>query len=179
MTTIGERVKTAREKRGMKQAELARKLRCSVNALSMLEHNTISDPRASRIIGIAATLQVSADALSGLSQTCQRRAKTAPRAWESPMPTTRHWISQDLDALSHEVGTRYEIIAGEISVSHQPSWHHQYACCRLIAVLEQWGLASGPGEPAGAPGLIFAADTLTSPTLSGSSCPVRALFRAP
>jgi transcriptional regulator with XRE-family HTH domain len=74
MTTIGERVKAAREKRGMKQAELARKLGCSVNALSMLEHNTISDPRASRIIGIAEALQVSADYLLGLSQTKQEKA---------------------------------------------------------------------------------------------------------
>ena len=68
MKTIGERVKAAREKRGIRQAELARMLGCSVNALSMLEHNTISDPRASRIIGIAEALQVSADYLLGLSQ---------------------------------------------------------------------------------------------------------------
>jgi len=68
MQTIGERVKAAREQRGIKQAELARRLGCSVNALSMLEHNTIGDPRASRIIGIAEALQVSADYLLGLQE---------------------------------------------------------------------------------------------------------------
>jgi transcriptional regulator with XRE-family HTH domain len=74
METIGERVKAAREQRGIKQAELARRLGCSVNALSMLEHNAISDPRASRIIGIAEALQVSADYLLGL----QDRLEAAP-----------------------------------------------------------------------------------------------------
>ena len=34
MSTIGERVKAAREKCGIHQAELARRLGCSVNALS-------------------------------------------------------------------------------------------------------------------------------------------------
>ena len=80
MQTIGERVKAAREKRGVKQAELARKLGCSVNALSMLEHNAISDPRASRIIGIAGALQVSADYLLGLQDDAQITASaTRPR----------------------------------------------------------------------------------------------------
>ena len=77
MQTIGERVKAVREQRGMKQAELARRLGCSVNALSMLEHNTISDPRASRIIGIAEALQVSADYLLGLREDAQTAHSTA------------------------------------------------------------------------------------------------------
>ena len=76
METIGERVKAAREQRGIKQAELARRLGCSVNAISMLEHNTISDPRASRIIGIAEALHVSADFLLGLPA----EAQAAPSA---------------------------------------------------------------------------------------------------
>ena len=79
MTTIGERVKAAREERGMKQAELARRLGCSVNALSMLEHNAISDPRASRIIGIAEALQVSADHLLGLQEDAHEEKHTARR----------------------------------------------------------------------------------------------------
>jgi transcriptional regulator with XRE-family HTH domain len=78
MKTIGERVKAARELRGIKQAELARRLSCSVNALSMLEHNAISDPRASRIIGIAEALQVSADYLLGLQDTVAAGTPTPP-----------------------------------------------------------------------------------------------------
>jgi transcriptional regulator with XRE-family HTH domain len=83
MTTIGERVKTAREQCGIHQAELARRLGCSVNALSMLENNAITDPRASRIIGIAETLGVSADYLLGLQDTAAT-VTTAP-----PPPPTR------------------------------------------------------------------------------------------
>ena len=84
METIGERVKAAREQRGIKQAELARKLGCSVNALSMLEHNTISDPRASRIIGIAEALQVSADYLLGLRDTAEAGMPATPPARPRP-----------------------------------------------------------------------------------------------
>jgi transcriptional regulator with XRE-family HTH domain len=68
MPTIGERVKSAREQCGIHQAELARRLGCSVNALSMLENNAITDPRASRIIGIAEALGVSADYLLGMQE---------------------------------------------------------------------------------------------------------------
>jgi len=92
MQTIGERVKAAREKRGMKQAELARKLSCSVNALSMLEHNAIRDPRASRILGIAEALQVSADYLLGLHEDTQAAPSTTrPRedAHETQPPAKR------------------------------------------------------------------------------------------
>jgi transcriptional regulator with XRE-family HTH domain len=66
--TIGQRVREARERRGMSQAELARQLRASVNAINMLEQNKIHDPRASRIIGVAKVLQVSADYLLGLKE---------------------------------------------------------------------------------------------------------------
>ena len=83
MQTIGARVRAAREQRGMKQAELARRLGCSVNALSMLERDGINDPRASRIIGIAEVLQVSADYLLGLPD---RRADTTPHAQEPVKP---------------------------------------------------------------------------------------------
>lgn len=79
MSTIGERVKTAREQRGIHQAELARRLGCSVNALSMLEKNAITDPRASRIIGIAAALGVSADYLLGLQDTVDAPSTPSPR----------------------------------------------------------------------------------------------------
>jgi transcriptional regulator with XRE-family HTH domain len=79
MTTIGERVKTAREQHGIHQAELARRLGCSVNALSMLEKNAITDPRASRIIGIAEALGVSADYLLGLPEDAHAaRSTTRP-----------------------------------------------------------------------------------------------------
>ena len=67
-STIGQRIRAAREKRGMSQAELARQVGASVNAINMLEQDKIQDPRASRIIGVARVLQVSADYLLGLEE---------------------------------------------------------------------------------------------------------------
>lgn len=64
--TIGQRVRLARERRGMTQAELARRVEASVNAINMLEQGKIWDPRASRIIGIARVLKVRAGYLLGL-----------------------------------------------------------------------------------------------------------------
>ena len=84
MSTIGERVKAAREKCGIHQAELARRLGCSVNALSMLEKNAITDPRASRIIGIAEVLGVSADYLLGLQDTAAIVTTTPPAPVQAP-----------------------------------------------------------------------------------------------
>jgi transcriptional regulator with XRE-family HTH domain len=90
MTTIGERVKTAREQCGIHQAELARRLGCSVNALSMLEKNAITDPRASRIIGIAEALGVSADYLLGLQEDAHATPSTTrPRKEAQPKPPAR------------------------------------------------------------------------------------------
>jgi transcriptional regulator with XRE-family HTH domain len=68
LPTIGQRVRAAREQRGMSQADLARKLEASVNAINMLEQDKIHDPRASRIIGIARVLKVSAGYLLGLEE---------------------------------------------------------------------------------------------------------------
>jgi transcriptional regulator with XRE-family HTH domain len=86
MQTIGERVKAAREQYGIKQAELARRLGCSVNALSMLEKDAITDPRASRIIGIAEALGVSADYLLGLQDTLGTVQPSAPATPKRPRP---------------------------------------------------------------------------------------------
>ena len=46
------------------------------------------------------------------------------------MGTTLRWRSADLDVLPDD-GKRYEIIDGELYVSRQPGYHHQYACTQL------------------------------------------------
>ena len=74
------------------------------------------------------------------------------------MPLITHWTSKDLETLPQLEGVRYEIIDGELYVSTAPSWHHQYAASRLIALLDAWSLSTGLGEVVGAPGLIFAPD---------------------
>ena len=53
------------------------------------------------------------------------------------MSTTRRWTSADL-ALLPDDGKHYEIIDGELYVSRQPHWHHQYTCGRIFSVLDVW-----------------------------------------
>ena len=72
------------------------------------------------------------------------------------------WTSADL-ALFPDNGLRYEIIEGELFVSKQPNWHHQYTCTRLITVLETWNMQTGLGQTNLAPGLIFADDDDVAP----------------
>ncbi len=74
------------------------------------------------------------------------------------MSVQRRYTSRDLELLPHVEGTRYEIIDGELHVSSQPSWNHQRTCGQIWRALENWNDATGLGEAAEAPGLIFAED---------------------
>jgi transcriptional regulator with XRE-family HTH domain len=62
---IGARIRKARVKYGMSQAELARRIKISLNAMNKIELGETPDPRASRIKAIADVLRVSADYLLG------------------------------------------------------------------------------------------------------------------
>ncbi len=64
------------------------------------------------------------------------------------------WTSADLELLPDD-GKRYEIIDGELYVSKQPHWHHQFACTRLLRFLDEWNDQTGAGVANMAPGLIF------------------------
>jgi Uma2 family endonuclease len=55
------------------------------------------------------------------------------------------------------------VIEGDLYVSCQPSFYHQFTCGRLTAVLDEWNLRTGIGVVAGAPGLIFAEDDAVAP----------------
>ena len=81
------------------------------------------------------------------------------------MPTTKHWTSKDLKTLPSTEGTRYEIIAGDLFVSTQPHWHHQYTCGRLFRALDTWSDTHPIGYAILAPGLIFADDDDVAPDL--------------
>lgn len=78
------------------------------------------------------------------------------------MVTTLRWTSADLEVLPND-GKRYEIIDGELYVSRQPHWHHQYTCGRLFAVLDAWSQHTQAGRPNLAPGVIFAEDDDVAP----------------
>ena len=79
------------------------------------------------------------------------------------MSTVRRYTSADLERLPDVEGVRYEIIDGELHVSKQPSWHHQYATNRVGVALDVWSEATGHGVTLPAPGVIFAADDDVAP----------------
>ena len=60
--TLGDRIRHARERVGLSQIELARRIGLSKNAMNSIEAGD-ADPRASRIVAIAQELGVSTDAL--------------------------------------------------------------------------------------------------------------------
>src|SRR5262245_8480034 len=79
------------------------------------------------------------------------------------MSKSLRYTSSDLEGLPDIDGTRYEIIDGELFVSKQPQWEHQYACLRLSVALEAWNDRTQAGVTNYAPGLIFAPDDDVAP----------------
>ncbi len=72
------------------------------------------------------------------------------------------FTSADL-ALMPDDGKRYEIIGGELYVSRQPGYEHQYTCNRLGRLLDEWNDQNNIGVVLSAPGLIFAEDDDVAP----------------
>ncbi|MBM3223566.1 MAG: helix-turn-helix transcriptional regulator [Candidatus Tectomicrobia bacterium] len=84
--TLGSRIREARERYGMSQAELARRIGISGTALNQIESGKTPDPGVSRIIGIARVLGVSMDDLVGLHEDTQAAPSTT-RPREEPQDT--------------------------------------------------------------------------------------------
>ena len=72
------------------------------------------------------------------------------------------FTSSDL-AFMPDDGKRYEIIEGELYVSRQPGYEHQYTCNRLGQFLSEWSDQNGLGVVLPAPGVIFAEDDDVAP----------------
>lgn len=70
-------------------------------------------------------------------------------------PATDLWYTIDDLARMPEDGKLYELIQGEIYVSTQPNWHHQYACTQLLWKLQDWNHKAKLGVANGSPGVIF------------------------
>ncbi|MCC6175166.1 MAG: Uma2 family endonuclease [Chloroflexi bacterium] len=81
------------------------------------------------------------------------------------MSVTRRYTVSDLEQIEAVEGWRYEVIDGELCVSKQPSWHHQYASDEIQFALRAWSRASGLGIPISAPGIIFDAEDAVAPDL--------------
>ena len=74
------------------------------------------------------------------------------------MTVHRRYTSADLDALPDIPGVRYEIIDGELFVSKQPTWPHDFAANQLQIALGSWSNMWGSGYASTTPGLVFADD---------------------
>jgi Uma2 family endonuclease len=72
------------------------------------------------------------------------------------------WTSRDIELLPDN-GKRYEVIDGELYVSKQPHWHHQFVCTQLCGVLQAWNHQTKAGVANFAPGLIFDDDDDVAP----------------
>ncbi|MGH9938606.1 MAG: Uma2 family endonuclease, partial [Blastocatellia bacterium] len=78
------------------------------------------------------------------------------------MHTDSHWTTADLTDFPDN-GFRYEIIGGELFVSKQPHFHHQYTCGQTFNSLQNWSMESKLGQTIFAPGVIFAEDDNVAP----------------
>ena len=74
------------------------------------------------------------------------------------MSISARFTSTDLERLPATEGIRYEIIDGDLFVSKQPHWQHQYASDRIARPLHDWNDRTGLGVAMSAPGLIFTED---------------------
>lgn len=81
------------------------------------------------------------------------------------MTVHRRYTSADLDTLPDIPGVRYEIIDGELYVSKQPTWPHDFAASQLQIALGSWGNPRGAGYSSTTPGLVFADDDDVIPDL--------------
>ena len=80
--------------------------------------------------------------------------------------TQMRWTVRDLDLFPDPVDdTRYEIIGGELHVSHQPHWRHQMTATRIGSAVEQWSRQGGSGYVLEAPGVLFSEDDAVAPDL--------------
>jgi Uma2 family endonuclease len=85
-------------------------------------------------------------------------------AEEQMAQAARRFTSADIELMPDD-GKRYEVIAGKLYVSKQPSWSHQMVCTILTWALHEWSVGTGAGRVNGAPGLIFAEDDDVAPDL--------------
>ncbi len=65
------------------------------------------------------------------------------------------FTSEDLECFPDNDGKRYEIVDGELYVSKPTHYQHQYACGRLVWLLDAWSRRTNTGVAVIAPGVIF------------------------
>jgi Uma2 family endonuclease len=81
------------------------------------------------------------------------------------MSVSRRWTVADLEAMEPKETERYEIIDGELIVTHAPDWRHQFACSELNIALGEWNNRARSGAVMQAPGLVFDFENAAIPDL--------------
>jgi Uma2 family endonuclease len=81
------------------------------------------------------------------------------------MSVSLRYTSSDLELIPAVEGKRYEIIDGDLYVTHAPSLGHQYVCLRMGRALDEWNDVADLGTPYGSPGLVFPGDDDVMPDL--------------
>lgn len=81
---------------------------------------------------------------------------------------TSKFTTADL-ALLPEDGKLYEIIEGELLVSRQPNWHHQFTCAQIFRFLQEWNERTGYGIANAAPGVLFGDEDDVAPDVVWAS----------
>ena len=76
---------------------------------------------------------------------------------------TQNWTVDDLERLPDDEDKRYEIIDGELYVSTQPNWEHQFVCTQLVSFLQVWNNQTNAGVANFAPGVIFSKENAVAP----------------
>jgi Uma2 family endonuclease len=82
-----------------------------------------------------------------------------------PAPQTHSFTVTDLEVFPED-GNRYEVIEGELYVTHAPDLRHQAALDHLTTALATWqAAAAGRGFAVSGAGVVFAFDTGVIPDL--------------
>lgn len=74
--------------------------------------------------------------------------------WVIVQNRRKSWTADDLETLPQREETRYELIDGELFVSHLPHRRHQQVGGRIFTALDEWSKESGLGEAILSPGII-------------------------
>lgn len=81
------------------------------------------------------------------------------------MSVSRRWTVADLEQLETKESERYEILDGELIVTHAPNWRHQFALSELHTALGEWNRISRAGAVLEVPGLVFDSENAAIPDL--------------
>jgi transcriptional regulator with XRE-family HTH domain len=76
---IGERLRTLRQRQGISQADLARALGASINAINMIECGQVKAPHIARLMAMADLFDVSLDYLVGMTDDPAPPRRPRPR----------------------------------------------------------------------------------------------------